>query len=527
MTDVIAIYIRVSLEDDDIQNAKAESNSITNQRELLKNFIAGKDEFSQYKIKEFFDDGFTGRNFERPGFQEMITECRTGNIKCIIVKDLSRLGRNYVEVGNLLEQLFPFLGVRVISVNDGYDSDTFIGQPGGIDVAFKNLVYNLYSRDLSQKVKSAVITRMKRGEYMGPFGLFGYKKSDKDIHKLVIDEEAAVIVRRIFFMVIDNMPRREIVKMLNEESVPTPAVYKQRKGCTRDWFPEGKKSGWNTSMIAKIIRDERYAGHMVSHKKEYESFESKHQVAVDKSEWIIIRNTHEGIVSQDEFDRANANMRYVKKQKRENPSNKSNFSVIICPYCGLTLRPGNKKDNYMFCPTGRTHNDSPCRNVQIGKDTVENTLVQLVRNQAEMLMTAENLIKQKRNNQSGQEQPETIIKRLQAEIKKLESTKIADYEGYRNGKLTREVFVERKAQVDGRKIEIMTLIDEMEAKLLTESMEQREYKEAFEIKNYIYLEKYDKAVMATLITKAEVLDENRVNVTWKHQDIYEKIFSIL
>lgn len=281
-------------------------------------------------------------------------------------------------------------------------------------------------------------------------------------------------------------------------------------------------------MIAKIIRDERYAGHMVSHKKEYESFESKHQVAVDKSEWIIIRNTHEGIVSQDEFDRANANMRYVKKQKRENPSNKSNFSVIICPYCGLTLRPGNKKDNYMFCPTGRTHNnDSPCRNVQIGKDTVENTLVQLVRNQAEMLMTAENLIKQKRNNQSGQEQPETIIKRLQAEIKKLESTKIADYEGYRNGKLTREVFVERKAQADGRKIEIMTLIDEMEAKLLTESMEQREYKEAFEIKKYIHLEKYDKAVMAALITKAEVLDENRVNVTWKHQDIYEKIFSIL
>ncbi|MCF2643349.1 recombinase family protein [Roseburia hominis] len=527
MADIVAMYIRISLEDDDLQNGKAESNSITNQRELISTFILGKDEFSGCRIKEFFDDGFTGRNFDRPGFQGMITECRAGNIKCIVVKDLSRLGRNYVEVGNLLEQLFPFLGVRVISINDNYDSDAFNGQTGGIDVAFKNLVYNLYSRDLSQKVKSAVTTRMKRGEYIGPFGLFGYKKSPTDIHKLVVDDDAAAIVRRIFLMVIDNMPRREIVKILNEENVPTPAVYKQRKGCTRDWFPDGKKGGWNTSMIAKIIRDERYAGHMVSHKKEYESFDSKHQIAVDKSDWIIIRNTHEAIVTQEEFDRANANMRYVSRGKKDNPANKKNFSVIICPHCGLTLRLGNKKDIYMYCPTGRNHNDSPCQNVRIRKDVVESTLVKLVRNQAEMLVTAEKILKQKKEKCSGQNQPEVIIKRLQAEMKKLESSKIADYESYKAGKMEREAFTEKKALIDTRKQEILSAIDEMEAKLLIEDEEQRQYQDAFEIKKYIHLEKYDKAVMAALILKAEVVDENRLNVVWKHQDIYEKIFSIL
>ena len=337
MADIVAMYIRISLEDDDLQNGKAESNSITNQRELISTFILGKDEFSGCRIKEFFDDGFTGRNFDRPGFQGMITECRAGNIKCIVVKDLSRLGRNYVEVGNLLEQLFPFLGVRVISINENYDSDAFNGQTGGIDVAFKNLVYNLYSRDLSQKVKSAVTTRMKRGEYIGPFGLFGYKKSPTDIHKLVVDDDAAAIVRRIFLMVIDNMPRREIVKILNEENVPTPAVYKQRKGCTRDWFPDGKKGRIHDCYKAK------------SHKKEYESFDSKHQIAVDKSDWIIIRNTHEAIVTQEEFDRANANMRYVSRGKKDNPANKKNFSVIICPHCGLTQRPGNNIEILMFC----------------------------------------------------------------------------------------------------------------------------------------------------------------------------------
>lgn len=256
-----------------------------------------------------------------------------GKIGCIVVKDLSRLGRNYVEVGNLLGQVFLFLGIRVISMNDGYDSDSFIGQTGGLDVAFKNLVYNLYSRDLSNKVKSAVNTRMKRGEYIGPYGIFGYQKDPKDVHKLVIDEEAAAIVRRIFLMVGDGMPRKEVVKILNEENVPTAAVYKQRKGCTRDWFPDGKKGGWNTSMVAKIIRDERYAGHMVGHKKVYESFDSKRQVGVDKSQWIVVRNTHEGIVTQEEFDRANANMRNVVQGKKKNPSTKKNFSVIVCPHC--------------------------------------------------------------------------------------------------------------------------------------------------------------------------------------------------
>ena len=173
-----ALYCRLSRDD----NMDTESNSIQNQKQLLQKVAKEKG----YTDTIFFvDDGVTGTTMNRPGFQKMLSAIEAGYISAVLVKDLSRLGRNYVEVGNLLEQLFPFLGVRVISINDNYDSDAFNGQTGGIDVAFKNLVYNLYSRDLSQKVKSAVTTRMKRGEYIGPFGLFGYKKSPTDIHKLV------------------------------------------------------------------------------------------------------------------------------------------------------------------------------------------------------------------------------------------------------------------------------------------------------------------------------------------------------
>ena len=357
---------------------------------------------------------------------------------CIVVKDLSRLGRNYVEVGNLLEQAFPFLGILVVSVNDGYDSDAFSGQTGGLDVAFKNLVYNLYSKDLSNKVKSAVNTRMNRGEYIGPFGIFGYQKDPEDVYKLVIDEEAVGIVRRILRMVGDRMPRKECVLVLNEKNVPTAAVYKQRKGCTRDWFPDGKKGDWNTSMVAKIIRDERYAGHMVGHRKVYESFDSKRQVAVDRSEWIVVRNTHEGIVTQEEFDRANANMRSVVQGKKKNPANKGNFLVIVCPHCGLALRPGKNADSFMYCPTGRMHRDSPCGSVRIRRNVAEQVLMELVRKQAELLMSAEQFLKEKRKQRAGKQGMDA--RGVKAEMKRLDDCKISDYESYKAGKMTKEIY---------------------------------------------------------------------------------------
>lgn len=519
MENIVALYIRISLEDDDIQDGKEESDSVTNQRALLRKYISGHEDFGGASVKEFLDDGYTGRNLDRPGFQEMVRQCRAGKVGCIVVKDLSRLGRNYVEVGNLLEQVFPFLGVRVVSVNDGYDSAMLDGQTGGIEVAFKNLVYSFYSRDLSHKVKSAVETRMKRGEYIGPYGFFGYRKDPEDIHKLVVDEEAAVIVRRIFRMVGEGMRRNEIVKILNEEGVPTPAVYKQRKGCTRDWFPEGKKGGWNTSMVAKIIRDERYAGHMVSGKKAYESFDSRRQVGVDRSDWIVVRDTHEGIVTQEEFDRANANMRSVVQGKKREPANKGNYSVIVCPHCGLTLRPGTQKESILYCPTGRMHRDSPCSRVRMKKALAEDTLVRLVRKQAELLLEAERALK----GRQGMKEPGADAESLRAEMRRLDGEKISGYEDYKAGKLSRERFVERKRALDARRQELSAAVSEAEAREIVEKAGQREYREAFRIREYLHLEGYDKRVMASLIESAKMMGEDRLEVVWKFGDVYEKI----
>lgn len=274
-------------------------------------------------------------------------------------------------------------------------------------------------------------------------------------------------------------------------------------------------------MVAKIIRDERYAGHMVGHRKVYESFDSKRQVAVDRSEWIVVRNTHEGIVTQEEFDRANANMRSVVQGKKKNPANKGNFSVIVCPHCGLALRPGKNADSFMYCPTGRMHRDSPCDSVRIRRDVAERALMGLVRKQAELLVSAEQMLKEKRRQRAGKQGMDAGD--VKAEMKRLDGCKISDYESYKAGKMTKEMFLERKRVSDMKRQELTAVLGEMEAQEIVEEDSSREFGKALGIKEYLHLEEYDKAVMASLIVSAKVMGEDRLEVTWKHQDVYEKI----
>ena len=202
---IIANYIRLSMEDLDLCDSKekVESVSISNQRSFINTFIEQRKEFEGAEIKEFVDEGYSGTNFDRPAIKELLLLCRQGEIDCIIVKDLSRFGRNYLEVGDYLEQIFPLLGIRFISINDRFDSKDFFGQRGGMDVALRNFIYEMYSRDLSQKVKSGVTTCMKRGEYYAGCMVYGYRKSS-DGKKMEIDEGAAVTIRRIFQELADG-----------------------------------------------------------------------------------------------------------------------------------------------------------------------------------------------------------------------------------------------------------------------------------------------------------------------------------
>ena len=251
----IAIYMRLSKED----NKEQESNSITTQRILLQKFVA--EHFSNYQIMEFCDDGYTGTNFERPEIQKLLQMAKELKINCIIVKDFSRFARDYIELGSYLEQIFPFLGVRFISINDNYDSEKYHGTLADIDINFKNLLYDLYSKDLSQKVKTALSVKKESEQYVSSNSPFGYEKDPKDRHQLKIVKEEAVVVKRIFDLTMQGYTSGKIAKLL-KEGIKTPIEFKIAKGATSR-IPKGERFFWTKSTICSILSNQIYIGHIV------------------------------------------------------------------------------------------------------------------------------------------------------------------------------------------------------------------------------------------------------------------------
>ena len=252
MTGAIALYMRISNED----AGGGESNSIGNQRDLLRQFVRNRREFDGCTVMEFLDDGYTGMNFDRPGVQKMLS--MAGNpIRCIIVKDFSRFGRNLVDVGDYLDQIFPFLGVRFIAVNENYDSQESIGSPVSLDVSLKAMIYEMYSRDISEKVRCVQREKMKKGEYLCAIAFYGYKRSETKKNRLEIDGPAAETVRRIFRMAAEGTKPTQIASVLNAEHIPAPLAYRRENHTDgmRGWKVAGDTAYWSRENVRRIISD--------------------------------------------------------------------------------------------------------------------------------------------------------------------------------------------------------------------------------------------------------------------------------
>ena len=337
-TVTVAKYLRLSSEDNDLkQGWKLESNSIGNQRDLLDAHIKRIPELAGAKVLEFCDDGWSGKNFERPAVQELLSKVKQGEIQCIIVKDISRFGRDYLTVGNYISRIFPFLGVRFIAVNDGFDSIRPM-DIDSLDTSFKALIYDLYSRDLSRKVRSAKRFRAQRGDFLSPFAPYGYVKDPKDKNHLLIDPPAAEIVRRIFLMMGNGHSANHIAKVLNSEAVRTPMLYKRAAGCSRTSWPSVRNENiWTDNQISKILRDERYIGTNIYGKRIRDQVGHHHTVKVSKAEWITAEGTHDGIVTQEEFEKAQLAMREFTEHDGINLSEWVLRHKVRCGVCGYAM----------------------------------------------------------------------------------------------------------------------------------------------------------------------------------------------
>lgn len=436
----LALYIRLSSEDEDLhKSGKMESNSVSNQRKLLLDYYHRCPELKAYQVIEFCDDGFSGTNFDRPRFKEMMQLIRQRKIHAIMVKDLSRFGRDYLEVGVYLEMILPLFGTRFISVNDQYDSNDYIGTTGGVDLALRNLINGLYSRDLSAKIKSANRTRNRRGEYWGGDAFYGYVLDSKDRHKLVVDTNVSDIVIRIFRECVDGFTDSQIAKHLNDDGIPSPAKYKHRKGALYNGRIVDEASIWTGSTISRILKDERYTGKMITHKRETDGITAGRMVPVPKEAWIVVPNTHEAIVTQETFDAAAAVRSGRIKTVNQNTAGHRPDNLFVCGHCGRKLQKAYGTVTHLFCLKARVYTDSPCAAIHEPLEDLQQQVLEVINRMAEVLMERVAEIKTDIN----QEVPSIEKKAAETEIRlqRLHAGKLDLYEDYRQGTITRDKFI--------------------------------------------------------------------------------------
>lgn len=517
----IGIYLRVSLEDFDLKKNihKDESNSIFGQRSLVKKYILSDDSLKNLPFTEFVDDGFTGTNFERPAFQKMLEQIKSGQISCVIVKDLSRFGRNYLEVGDYLEHLFPFLGVRFIAVNDNYDSKDYAGTNAGIDIAFKNILHDYYSRDLSVKVKTAQRSRMMTGKYVN-VPPYGYMCDPRDKHHLITNPETAPVVRKIFLMIIDGYSTSEVAAYLNKNGVPTPL---QSKGTKR-------KSGmlcekplmWSHNAVLNILGNYKYVGAMVNHTKESMKLRDKTQRRTNKDEWIVNEGMHEAIVSHEEYHKAHQSIRTVKKHSRKAADMTS--CVYYCGHCGRKLRKTYGRTTYLTCQTFKYIPDAECRSIRWTLPDIEHTVMEAFKGQLMFL----NFIKkgQKQQKQNRGKEYITEMARIKQRLEKCQNEKVQLYTEYRLRKLSKDGFIMKKAAMTKEAEELTQLMQQTRdayEHYLSEKSEEAKRQEV--INQYAGHDGMsDEELVALMyqgIDRVLVFNDNHIEVIWKFQDVFE------
>ena len=364
MKNIACMYLRLSREDGD----SSESNSISNQRQIIKSYAKENDIKLSY---EYVDDGFSGSNFDRPHFKNMIDDLNKGKFNIIIVKDLSRFGRDYIESGKYLQKIFPEKGVRFISVNDNYDSENADMSDTHLILPIRNFINDSYCRDISMKVKSSKEVKRKNGEFIGAFAPFGYKKDDKDKHKLVIDKEVSHIIERIFNMKIEGYSSKAIADFLNSIGTITPSKHKENNGVNFNTGFVVKNAKWDAKMINRIISNKVYIGVLEQGKTTKLNYKSKKEIDVSKEDWIVIQNAHEPIISKSIYLLANKMLLRDVKQSKDKPCILS--GMLYCKDCGspMVRRKVKAKDGYnIFYICSEYNNTGDCSRHSIKEEYI-------------------------------------------------------------------------------------------------------------------------------------------------------------
>lgn len=442
-----ATYLRLSRSDGDQQ----ESNSIKNQRALLNDYMGKHPEL--HKFDEYVDDGYSGTNFERPDFKRMMQDIEKRNVNCIIVKDLSRFGRNYIETGRYLERIFPFMGVRFIAINDHYDSAEENDDKGRILIPFNNLINDTYCRDISLRVRSHLDVKRKEGQFIGSFAGYGYRKDPKDKNHLIIDEYAAGIVQEIFKSKLNGMSSQRIASHLNELGVLPPNEYKRANGFNYTCgFQAGLNQKWTVVSVNRILKNESYTGTLIQGKRRKINYKVKKSHDVGSENWIRVEDAHDAIISKGEFQQV---QQLLELDTRTAPSQTTVYPLsgfLRCADCGQnmirrTVTKNGKKYQYYHCSTYK--NGGGCTPHMINSEKLTESVLAAIRHQVTLLVEAEKVLSNAElasGEQIGIKILDSQITALEAELERYSNLKIRLYQDLCDDVVSREEYGEMNAK---------------------------------------------------------------------------------
>ena len=518
-----ALYIRLSREDGD----KMESESVKSQREMLRNFLLKNPDLKLYD--EYIDDGYTGTNFNRDSFERMFNDIRANKVDCVIVKDLSRLGRNHIETSKYIEIVFPMLKVRFIAINDQIDSFLNPQSINNVIVPFKNLLNDEYCRDISMKIRSSLTIKRENGQYIGSFACYGYIKDPNDKHKLIVDEEAADNVRMIYKMFLEGATIRSIAIYMNDNNYLTPSEYKRSKGYKDRHFSTTGKPKWDSIGIKRILTNQMYVGDMVQKQAEIVSYKVKICRKVDKDKRIIVPNTHEPIISREDFEKVQS---LLARDTRVCTSTKQLDLLSGFCKCGDCRRGMNKKHihqpykeyYYYICSTFKKSGRKACTKHAVQVDKIKEAVFAVIKQYVNIAITMDNLIDFINRSEERTKETTKIDKMLKSKYAERDDINrlLEDlYPDWKKGFITQDMYLSMKDKYSQKKEEILSAIENLilqKEAIKNGLTTENRFIENF--KKYQNITELTRDVVVELINNIYIYEGGKIEVEVKFRDEY-------
>ena len=520
----MAAYCRLSK--DDGENKMSES--IENQMKLIREYVSKSADLEITDI--YIDDGYSGLYFaNRPEFQRMMDDIYKGKIKGVITKDISRLGREHIETSNYIERVFPSLNIRYIAILDGVDS---VSHSNEELAQFKTLFNDMYSRDISKKIRGSLNAQKKRGQFMSGFAPYGYIKDPKDKHHFLIDEEAAVVIRKIYNMYLSGYSRDGIAKKLNEEGVLTPSEYKRKVQGFKyaNVHEKTGAKGWAYPTINVILKNRTYTGAMVQHKSEKISYKVEKYRYISEKEQFIVENMHEPIVSQDTFEQVQSLMKkrtrtpgFILEKKIVHPY----AGILVCGDCGYNMQRVTCRDGYE-CGTYHRKGNEMCHSHFIKREVIDDIVKHEIQRQGKLALKEsdkdEILKATERKKEAEKKFVETDkkLERLKEELTGIQKYKKKTYENFVDGILNKEEYLSYKTEYEQQEQKIRNKIEQTELEKECFDDAEEEYENWIEkFIKYGELEEVTREIVVELIDRIVVYSNNRIDIIFKYQSPYK------